>query len=87
MPLGPDKTLTIFECFFHKPKSEAEREQIQQHVARAIAFSDEVQQEDIFLCESVQKGLQSSTYERGRYSVKRENGLHHFHTLLSEFLE
>jgi len=54
---------------------------------KAVAFSDEVQQEDIGLCENVQKGLRSSTYDRGRYSVKRENGVHHFHMLLSEFLE
>ena len=51
-----------------------------------IAFSDEIQQEDIGICESVQRGLQSSTYEKGRFSVKRENGVHHFHGLLDEFL-
>jgi phenylpropionate dioxygenase-like ring-hydroxylating dioxygenase large terminal subunit len=55
-------------------------------IKRSIAFSDEVQQEDISLCENVQKGLRSSTYDRGRYSVKRENGVHHFHMLLNEFL-
>ena len=42
--------------------------------------------EDIHICEAVQRGLQSATYDRGRYSVKRENGVHHFHMLLSEFL-
>jgi choline monooxygenase len=51
-----------------------------------IAFSDEIQQEDIGICESVQRGLQSSTYEKGRFSVKRENGVHHFHLLLHKFL-
>jgi choline monooxygenase len=82
VPLSPDKTLTIFEWFFHDLDSEKVRERIK----RAIAFSDEVQQEDIVLCESVQRGLCSSTYDRGRYSVKRENGVHHFHMLLGEFL-
>ena len=82
IPLSHDKTLTVFEWFFHDAKSAAVRERIQ----RAIAFSDEVQQEDIALCESVQRGLNSATYDRGRYSVKRENGLYHFHTLLAEFL-
>jgi len=86
VPLGPEKTLTIFEWFFHKPADAAGAERLKQRIARAVAFSDEVQQEDIFLCESVQKGLRSATYERGRYSVKRENGLHHFHALLAEFL-
>ena len=82
VPLSHDKTLTIFEWFLHDAHSEKVRERIQ----RAVAFSDEVQQEDIDLCRSVQRGLNSSTYDRGRYSVKRENGVHHFHMLLSEFL-
>jgi choline monooxygenase len=82
VPLSHDKTLTIFEWFFHDVASE----HVQQRVKKAVAFSDEVQQEDIGLCESVQRGLRSATYDRGRYSVKRENGVHHFHMLLGEFL-
>jgi choline monooxygenase len=82
VPLSTEKTLTIFEWFFHNADQAKTRERIE----KAIAFSDEVQQEDITLCENVQRGLRSSTYDRGRYSVKRENGVHHFHMLLSEFL-
>ena len=82
VPIDQEKTLTIFEWFFHDAKSAAARER----VAKAVAFSDEVQQEDILLCEHVQRGLRSATYDRGRYSVKRENGVHHFHMLLGEFL-
>ena len=52
-----------------------------------IAFSEEIQQEDIKICEWVQKGLHSKTYNTGRFSVKRENGVHHFHLLLNEFLK
>ena len=82
VPLSQDKTLTIFEWFFHDIASA----KVQERMKKAIAFSDEVQQEDIGLCESVQRGLQSALYDRGRYSVKRENGVHHFHMLLGEFL-
>ena len=82
VPLSHEKTLTIFEWFSHDVNQAKTRERTQ----RAVAFSDEVQQEDIGLCENVQKGLRSSTYDRGRYSVKRENGVHHFHMLLNEFL-
>ena len=82
VPLSVDKTLTIFEWFFHEVDSPKTKERI----AKAVAFSDEVQQEDILLCQNVQKGLRSSTYDRGRYSVKRENGVHHFHMLLAESL-
>src|ERR1700686_3473759 len=83
LPISQDKTLTIFEWFFHDAGSAATRERVR----KAVEFSDQVQQEDIGLCESVQRGLRSSTYDRGRYSVRRENGVHHFHMLLGEFLE
>ena len=82
VPLSHDKTLTIFEWYFHDAASAKVRER----AAKAIAFSETVQQEDMHICEAVQRGLQSATYDRGRYSVKRENGVHHFHMLLSEFL-
>ncbi len=82
VPLSTEKTLTIFEWFFH----DADQAKTRERIERAIAFSDEVQQEDIAPCENVQRGLRSSTYDRGRYFVKRENGVHHFHMLLSEFL-
>jgi len=83
LPISQEKTLTIFEWFFH----DAGSSQMQERVKKAVQFSDEVQQEDIGLCESVQRGLRSATYDRGRYSVRRENGVHHFHMLLREFLE
>jgi len=82
VPLGQEKTLVIFEWFFRDAASAAARER----AAKAIAFSDQVQKEDAHICEAVQRGLNSMTYDRGRYSVKRENGVHHFHMLLSEFL-
>ena len=82
VPLSHDKTLTIFEWYFHNAQSEAVRERAK----RAIGFSETVQQEDMHICEAVQHGLQSATYDCGRYSVKRENGVHHFHMLLCEFL-
>ncbi len=83
VPITHEKTLTIFEWFFH----DLDSDRVQERIKKAVAFSDEVQQEDITLCENVQRGLRSSTYDRGRYSVKRENGVHHFHMLLSEFLK
>jgi phenylpropionate dioxygenase-like ring-hydroxylating dioxygenase large terminal subunit len=77
LPMGPDRTLTIFEWFGY-PGSSVK--------PQTVAFSDEIQQEDIKICESVQKGLRSRAYDTGRLSVKRENGVHHFHLLLHEFL-
>jgi choline monooxygenase len=82
LPLGPDRTLTIFEWFFADPGSGPGWESMQQ----TIAFSDEIQQEDIVICEQVQRGLRSRSYEAGRFSAKRENGVYHFQNLVREFL-
>jgi choline monooxygenase len=46
------------------------------------AFSDEIQAEDIAVCEAVQRGLESGVYEAGRLSPRRESGVWHFHNLL-----
>lgn len=82
LPLGPERTLTVFEWYFQDPEARETRERL----ARTIELSDEVQVEDIRVCEAVQAGLRSRTYTRGRYSVRRENGVHHFHGLLAEFM-
>ncbi len=82
LPLGPERTLTRFEWYVLEP----DRAGVAEEFARSFAFSDQVQQEDIGICEAVHRGLRSRTYERGRYSVLRENGLHHFHGLLARAL-
>ena len=51
---------------------------------QTIAFSDEIQQEDIVICEQVQRG--SAVADTGRFSAKRENGVYHFQNLVREFL-
>ena len=42
--------------------------------------------EDEDIVQNVQKGIRSRFYEHGRYSVKQEKGTHHFHCLISEFM-
>ncbi len=82
LPLEIERTLTVFEWYFR----DGDKQETREGVERAIAFSDQVQREDIGLCEAVQKRLHSRTYDRGRFSVKRENGVHHFQGLIHEFL-
>jgi choline monooxygenase len=43
--------------------------------------------EDEAVVESVQRGIRSRYYSHGRYSPTREQGTHHFHRLIAEFLE
>jgi len=47
---------------------------------------EKVEKEDEIVVENVQKGVRSSFYKAGRFSPKREKGVHHFHVLLSKFL-
>ena len=82
VPIGAEETLTVFEWYFRDP----EQLDTQQAIGRVIEFSDEIQREDMAICEAVQKGLRSRSYNSGRYSVKRESGVHHFHGLVAEFL-
>jgi choline monooxygenase len=47
---------------------------------------EKVEREDEFVVENVQRGIRSSFYRGGRFSPKREKGVHHFHRLLSAYL-
>jgi choline monooxygenase len=73
LPLGPERSVVVFEWYLPADLlgTEAAR--------RSVAFSDEIQTEDAAICETVQKNLASESYDRGRYSVKREKGVHAFH--------
>ena len=52
----------------------------------AGAGLDTVEKEDEEVVEAVQKGIRSGFYHQGRYSVTREQGIHHFHRLICEAL-
>ena len=48
---------------------------------------DTVELEDEEVVENVQKGIRSRFYKHGRYSVTREQGTHHFHSLIAKFMQ
>jgi choline monooxygenase len=52
----------------------------------AGAELDKVEREDEAIVEAVQKGVRSRFYRQGRYSPTREQGTHHFHQLLCDYL-
>jgi choline monooxygenase len=52
----------------------------------AGADLDRVELEDEAVVESVQQGIRSRYYSHGRYSPTREQGTHHFHRLIAEFM-
>jgi choline monooxygenase len=53
----------------------------------ARAGLDKVEAEDEEIVENVQRGVRSRFYKHGRYSVTREQGTHHFHRILAEFMK
>ena len=51
----------------------------------AGSILDTVEHQDQWVIEEVQKGMASKAYDRGRYSPTREQGVHHFHRMVSSF--
>jgi choline monooxygenase len=69
----------LYDFFFTKPDEPDARAFIEQSIEQSAV----TQREDIAICESVQIGLCSSGYDRGRYAPRVEMGEHHFHRLLA----
>jgi len=77
VPLGIDKTEVVFDFYFADVSDEA-----RERNAASIDVGQKIQNEDVAICESVQRGLKSRAYHEGRLSVRREGGEHLFHRLL-----
>ena len=82
LPLGVDRCEVIFDFYFGDT-SEANLP----YVRQSMGVSELVQQEDIVICDGVQRGLSSRAYQAGRLSVRREAGEHLFHRLLAADLK
>ena len=78
LPLGVDRCRVDFD-FYYPPDDSAEA---LARRTRDVAFSDEVQDEDVTICEDVQRGLASGSYVAGRLNPLRENAVHHFHEMV-----
>ena len=77
LPLGVDRCAVVFDYYFADTSAVAEA-----HHKESIAVSEQVQDEDMTICDAVQRGLASRAYVAGRLSVRREAGEHLFHRLL-----
>ncbi|HTA24217.1 MAG TPA: aromatic ring-hydroxylating dioxygenase subunit alpha [Terriglobales bacterium] len=82
LPIDVDHCRVIFDFYF-ADVSDAAREYNQQ----SVAVGARVQEEDLGICEAVQRGLKSRAYGAGRLSVRREAGEHLFHRLLAADLK
>jgi choline monooxygenase len=75
VPLAPQRCRVDFDYYYPADADSAAR-------AGDLAFADEVQAEDIAICEAVQRGLASGSYVAGRLNPTRETGVWQFHELL-----
>ncbi len=82
LPLGVDRCEVIFDFYFGDT-----RESQMPYIRESMSVSERVQQEDIVICDGVQRGLSSRAYQAGRLSVRREAGEHLFHRLLAADLQ
>jgi choline monooxygenase len=80
LPVAHNKTLVIFEYYYDDTTSLGALKMIEDD----LEYSERIQQEDIEICERVQIGLESRAYDRGRFSVKFEEGVYRFQALLKE---
>ena len=82
IPIDVDHCRVIFDFYF-SDVSEARRE----YNTQSVAVGNRVQDEDLGICEAVQRGLKSRAYGAGRLSVRREAGEQLFHQLLAADLK
>ena len=82
VPRAIDKTEVIFDFYFEDVSERARAANL-----TSMAVSEQIQDEDVSICTSVQRGLRSRAYRAGRLSVRREAGEHLFHRLLYDDLK
>jgi choline monooxygenase len=81
LPAGPERSRAIFEWYLPG------KDHASPAAKASVEFSDQIQLEDVAICEAVQKNLRSRSYSRGRYSVKQEKGVHAFHKMYAECMK
>jgi choline monooxygenase len=82
LPLGPQRCRVVFDFWF----ADTEGAAAEKYMQESMAVAHQVQLEDMGICEEVQRGLGSRSYDTGRFSVRREAGGYHFHQLLARYL-
>jgi choline monooxygenase len=80
LPVEAERSLAIFEWYLPEKDLNAPA------AKASVEFSDQIQIEDVGICETVQKNLRSRSYSRGRFSVKQEKGVHAFHRMYGELM-
>lgn len=83
IPIDENRCIVEFYYYYGKPQQKG----MDKIIKNDIAYSEQIQQEDIEICEAVQRGLKSKAYNKGRFSVERELGVYHFQSLIKKSFE
>lgn len=75
LPQGIDRTLAIYDYCFADAVSVEEEQAF-------VRFIDQIQEEDIVLCESVQQGMSTGFFTKGSLMRSQERALQHFQKLV-----
>jgi choline monooxygenase len=76
-PLGPGRTRVLFRSYVRDASRIA---------SGAGGALDTVELEDEAVVQTVQRGIRSRLYTKGRYSPTHERGVHQFHRLIASFM-
>ena len=79
LPITHRDTQVVFEYYYEDVSDRA-----LPALEEDTRYSDSIQQEDIEICEHVQRGLESEAYDKGRFSPEMESAVYHFQTLLKK---
>jgi len=82
IPVDVDHCRVIFDFYFGDVSDASLA-----YNRQSVAVGARVQDEDLGICEAVQRGLKSRAYGAGRLSARREGGEHLFHRLLAADLK
>jgi phenylpropionate dioxygenase-like ring-hydroxylating dioxygenase large terminal subunit len=79
IPIDEGNTLAVYEYFYEDGAPEG-------FAIETTGLIHQVMVEDITLCESVQRGMRTGTFEHGRLILRYEHAIRHFQNLVRESL-
>ena len=87
-PTGAKSCQVAFEYYLQKSFVESRsKESLKKFIDESLKSSNSIQEEDVRICNAVQKGLEASAFHVGRYAPTVEMANHAFHIKLAQQYE
>jgi choline monooxygenase len=78
LPVSPDRCVVVFDWYHVDAATKKEG------LLNELDASKQIQDEDVAISESVQSGLMSRSYDKGRYAPQHESAAYAFHSLIHQ---